>query len=74
VVSATYVFNTTALADSAQRIVQERNGRGDHRVRYWYYDNVGLDYGGCHFHPSRQDHEIIADRLDAFVATLPLRW
>jgi lysophospholipase L1-like esterase len=70
VVSATYMYNTTALADLTQRIVNERNASGDSRVRYWYYD--GLDYLGCHYHPSRSDHEIIADDLTAFLTTL--RW
>ncbi|GAA0897575.1 hypothetical protein GCM10009557_72380 [Virgisporangium ochraceum] len=32
VVSATYVYGTTALADAAQRVVAERNARGDDRV------------------------------------------
>jgi lysophospholipase L1-like esterase len=74
VVGATYVYGTTALADAAQRVVAERNARGDDRVRYWYYGNEGLDYGGCHWHPSGADHRVIADRLLEFVATLPLRW
>ena len=72
VVSATYVYNTTAPADLAQQIVKERNESGDSRVRYWYYD--GLDYPACQYHPSRHDHELIADQLTAFLATLPLRW
>jgi hypothetical protein len=67
VVSATYVYNTTLLADLTQRIVQERN---DPRVRYWYYD--GLDYLGCDYHPSLHDHQLIADSLTALLATL--RW
>jgi hypothetical protein len=33
-----------------------------------------LDYGGCHWHPSRNDHQLIADRLSDYLATLPLRW
>ncbi|GAA0961149.1 SGNH/GDSL hydrolase family protein [Virgisporangium aurantiacum] len=74
VVSATYVYNTTALADAAQQVVAERNARGDDRVRYWYYGNEGLDYGGCDWHPSRADHEVIANRLTEFVDTLQLRW
>jgi lysophospholipase L1-like esterase len=74
VVSATAVSGTTAFADTARQVVQESNDRGDSRVRYWYYDSAGLDYGGCHWHPSRHDHQIIADRLDAYLATLPLRW
>ncbi|WP_308785454.1 SGNH/GDSL hydrolase family protein [Phytohabitans rumicis] len=68
VVSATYVYNTTALADSAQQVVQER---GDDRIRYWYYSNEGLDYLGCHWHPSLHDHQAIADRLTTYLATLP---
>lgn len=74
VVSATYLYNTTVFADTAQQIVQERNARGDDRVRYWYYDSAGLDYGGCHRHPSLHDHQVIADRLNDFITTLPLRW
>jgi lysophospholipase L1-like esterase len=72
VVSATYMSNTTALADLTQQIVQERNSRGDNRIRYWYYD--GLDYLGCHFHPSLRDDQLIADQLTRFIATLHLRW
>jgi hypothetical protein len=66
------VYNTTAPADLAQRIVQERNDSGDKRVGYWYYD--GLDYLGCHFHPSLHDHQLIADQLATFLGTLPLHW
>ncbi|MBP2703956.1 hypothetical protein JOL79_09060 [Microbispora sp. RL4-1S] len=74
VVSATYMSNTTAFSDAARQIVQDRNRRGDDRVRYWYYDNSELDYGGCDWHPSAHDHQIISKRLDDFIATLPLRW
>jgi lysophospholipase L1-like esterase len=74
VVSATAVSGTTAFADTARQVVQERNDSGDSRVRYWYYDSAGLDYGGCHWHPSLRDHEVIADRLEAYLGTLPLRW
>ena len=74
VVSTTDVYNTTALADTAQQIVHERNSRGDSRIRYWHYGEAGLDYGGCHWHPSARDHEVIADELDDYVATLPLHW
>lgn len=72
VVSATYVYNTTAPADLAQRIVRERNDSGDNRVRYWYYD--GLDYLGCQYHPSLHDHQLISDQLMTFLGTLPIRW
>lgn len=72
VVSATYMYNTTVFSELAQQIVQQRNTAGDSRVRYWYYD--GLDYLGCHYHPSLHDHQLIADKLTAFLGTLPLRW
>lgn len=74
VVSATYVANTAAFAETALRIVQARNRRGDSRVRYWYYDGPGLDYLGCDWHPSFHDHRIISGLLDDYLATLPLRW
>ncbi|MFC7383771.1 SGNH/GDSL hydrolase family protein [Sphaerisporangium rhizosphaerae] len=74
VVSATYVYNTTALADAARQVVQDRNGQGDDRVVYWYYDNADLDYGGCDWHPSAHDHQIISQRLNDFIAALHLRW
>jgi hypothetical protein len=74
VVSATYLWNTTAFADAAQQVVADRNAQGDNRVRYWYYEDTGLDHLGCHWHPSAHDHELVADRLEAFIATLPLRW
>jgi lysophospholipase L1-like esterase len=74
VVSATHLHNTPTFARSAQRIVQERNRRGDNRVRYWYYDDPGLDRLGCDWHPSRNDHRIISGLLGTFLAGLPLRW
>ncbi|GIG88183.1 SGNH/GDSL hydrolase family protein [Plantactinospora endophytica] len=70
VVSATHVPGGEVFAETARQVVQERTDR----VHYWYYDSAGLDYGGCHWHPSLRDHEIIADRLTAFLGTLPLRW
>jgi len=74
VVSATAVSGTTVFAEAAQQVVRERNEAGDSGVRYWYYDSAGLDFGGCHWHPSLRDHEVIAGRLEAYLATLPLRW
>jgi lysophospholipase L1-like esterase len=74
VVSATYVYNTTALAEAAQQIVEERNSQGDARVHYWYYDSTGLDYNGCDWHPSAHDHELIAARLLDYLAALPRLW
>ncbi|NNH06788.1 cellulose-binding protein [Cellulomonas fimi] len=72
VVSATYVHTGTDLPDLAQRVVDERRADGDGRVVYWYYGNEGLDYGGCHWHPSVRDHEVIAGQLTAFLRDLPL--
>ncbi|GIF17098.1 SGNH/GDSL hydrolase family protein [Actinoplanes teichomyceticus] len=70
VVSATAVSGTTQLADLAQRVVGERADR----VHYWYYDSAGLDYAGCHWHPSAHDHEVIAARLRTYLDTLALSW
>lgn len=74
VVSATYMSNTTVYAEAAEQIVRERNSAGDRRVRYWYYGNEGLDYLGCHWHPSLHDHQLVADRLVDYIAALPLGW
>ena len=74
VVSATHVYGTTLLAETTEQIVRERNAQGDHRVRYWYYSDEGMEYTGCHWHPSLADHELISSRLDDFIDTLPLRW
>ncbi|MDR7327118.1 MULTISPECIES: SGNH/GDSL hydrolase family protein [Catenuloplanes] len=56
--------------EAAARVVAERTDR----VRLWHYPGTGLDYGGCHWHPSLADHALIATRLESFVDTLPLRW
>ncbi|MFD7659794.1 cellulose binding domain-containing protein [Actinosynnema sp. NPDC059797] len=74
VVSATQMSNTTAFLDATRQVVAERNGGGDDRVRHWYYDSTGLDYLGCHWHPSANDHRVISERLGAFIAGLPLNW
>jgi lysophospholipase L1-like esterase len=73
VVSATVSTNDVFL-NATRQIVSERNSRGDTRVRHWYYDSTGMDYLGCHWHPSARDHQLLADRLAAFIPTLPLRW
>ncbi|MDG4830202.1 hypothetical protein O7627_12930 [Solwaraspora sp. WMMD1047] len=74
VVSATDVAGTPALVDAARQIVAERADRGDRRIHYWYYPGSELDYGGCHWHPSSRDHELIADRLAGFLVGLPPHW
>ena len=65
---------TGTLADSARRIVRERNGRGDQRIAFWSWSGAGLDYSGCDGHPSRHDHEVIAERLVDRLGTLPISW
>ena len=72
VVSATYVQTGTDLADLAQRVVTEEQAGGDGRVRYWYYGNEGLDYSGCHWHPSVADDKVIAAQLTSYLKALPL--
>lgn len=74
VVAAPRLWNTTALADATARIVEERGRRGDGRVSHWYYDDPGLDFLGCDWHPSLHDHRIISGLLDTHLAELPLRW
>ncbi|MEV6347433.1 SGNH/GDSL hydrolase family protein [Actinoplanes sp. NPDC051851] len=70
VVSATYVYNSTQLTDLTRAIVASRTDR----VHWWYYDSEGLDYAGCHWHPSAHDHELIADRLTAYLTDLHPSW
>ncbi|WP_405690046.1 SGNH/GDSL hydrolase family protein [Streptomyces sp. NBC_01185] len=73
-VSSTPVSRTTAFADTARRIVEERSARGDRRIGHWHYDDPGLDRLGCDWHPSLQDHRIISALLDQKIAALPLNW
>ncbi|WP_428965494.1 SGNH/GDSL hydrolase family protein [Micromonospora fluostatini] len=74
VVMATALPNTTDFAEAAERVARERVARGDDRIRYWYHDNAGVDLLGCHWHLSLRDHQLTADRLGAYLDTLPLRW
>ncbi|QFZ21272.1 cellulose binding domain-containing protein [Saccharothrix syringae] len=74
VVSANAYTGTTTFPQAAQQVVQERNQRGDAKVRYWYYDDPGLDRLGCDWHFSLRDHRLIAGLLTDYVATLPLGW
>jgi len=63
------------LADSDSGYVrQQRNAAGDSQVRYWALDGSGLDYSGCDYHFSTHDDRLIADRLTAFLGSLPLGW
>ncbi len=65
---------TGPFAGHVEHVVRERTGAGDRRVRYWPLDTTGLDHNGCHWHYSARDHRLLADRLTAFVADLPIRW
>ncbi|WP_219910684.1 cellulose binding domain-containing protein [Saccharothrix carnea] len=69
VVSATNLFAATA-----EQVVKDRNARGDDRVRFWNYDNPGLDRLGCDWHFSGNDHRLIAGLLTDYIAALPLSW
>ncbi|MDX3661544.1 SGNH/GDSL hydrolase family protein [Streptomyces sp. ID05-26A] len=59
------------FADAARQVVQDR---GDSRVRLWNYDDPALDRLGCDWHFSARDHRLIADKLSAYLATIPVRW
>ncbi|WP_432457246.1 cellulose binding domain-containing protein [Cellulomonas iranensis] len=72
VVSATSVHTGTDLKDLAQRVVDERRAAGDDRVVSWYYGSEGLDYGGCDWHPSVRDHQVIAAQLTDLLEGLGL--
>ncbi|MEV0953885.1 SGNH/GDSL hydrolase family protein [Promicromonospora sp. NPDC050249] len=63
-----------SFANDVQRVVQERNGAGDSRVRYWFLDSNGLDFQGCHYHFSAADHQVVAGRFRTFVDGLGVRW
>ncbi|MEV6303464.1 polysaccharide deacetylase family protein [Actinoplanes sp. NPDC051861] len=71
-----YMWNTTALAESVEQVVSDRNAAGDKRVTSLYYDNnaLGLDLLGCDWHPSAHDHQALSGALTTFIDTLPLRW
>ncbi|GAA5785589.1 carbohydrate-binding protein [Chitiniphilus shinanonensis] len=68
IVSATALYQTTALADTAQAVVAEAQAQGDARVVYFYYD--GLDGMGCQWHPSVNDHRAISGKLINLIDSL----
>ncbi|MEO3755002.1 SGNH/GDSL hydrolase family protein [Streptomyces sp. B6B3] len=74
VVSATPAGSDSTFPDTVRRVAEDRNGQGDDRVSYWYYDDPALDRLGCDWHPSLHDHRIISGLLDDHLATLPLDW
>jgi lysophospholipase L1-like esterase len=78
---ARYGAGTTIVAVGAgsyaghvQQVVKARTDAGDNRVRYWFLDDSGLDFTGCHWHYSAHDDRLVADRLASFVAGLPISW
>jgi hypothetical protein len=74
VASATYVHTGTAMSDNVSQVVSEFNAAGDANVRYWYYPNTGFDNLGCDWHPSANDHKLIAANLLDYLGKLPLGW
>ncbi|MET9391054.1 SGNH/GDSL hydrolase family protein [Streptomyces sp. NPDC006624] len=63
-----------SFTGQVEQVVRERNGAGDRGVHHWPLDATGLDFTGCHWHYSARDHRLLADRLTAFLAGLPIRW
>ncbi|MCE0446530.1 hypothetical protein LT493_23415 [Streptomyces tricolor] len=50
---------TGQFAAHVQQVVKARNDAGDRGVRYWFLDDTGLDFQGCHWHllgPRRPTH------------------
>lgn len=74
VVSANAFSGNPAFPQAARQVVQERNQRGDRRVRYWYYDAPDLDRLGCDWHYSLHDDRIVAGLLTDYAAGLHLDW
>ncbi|BCM70508.1 hypothetical protein EASAB2608_05842 [Streptomyces sp. EAS-AB2608] len=65
---------TGQFAAHVQQVVKARNDAGDRGVRYWFLDDTGLDFQGCHWHYSAHDDRLIADRLTSFISGLRLNW
>ncbi|WP_281252563.1 cellulose binding domain-containing protein [Lentzea kentuckyensis] len=63
-----------AFADAVRQVVQDRNGQGDSRVRYWNYADPALDRLGCDWHFSAHDHRLISGMLGNVIAGLNLGW
>ncbi|MDX3660018.1 SGNH/GDSL hydrolase family protein [Streptomyces sp. ID05-26A] len=63
-----------AFADAVRQVAQERNNRGDSRVRYWNYADSALDRLGCDWHFSQRDHRLISGALNNYISTLGLAW
>ncbi|MFN8075809.1 MAG: GDSL-type esterase/lipase family protein [Kineosporiaceae bacterium] len=74
VASATAVYPGNEMGPNVQQVVTELNAAGDPNVKYWYYSDEGMDKLGCDWHPSAKDHQLIAQRLQDFLATLKLGW
>ncbi|MDT7785286.1 MAG: hypothetical protein QOF58_3705 [Pseudonocardiales bacterium] len=62
------------FADAVRQIAQERNNRGDSRIRYWNYADPALDRLGCDWHFSQRDHRLISAKLNDYIAGLGLGW
>ncbi|GIE33768.1 hypothetical protein Ait01nite_068130 [Actinoplanes italicus] len=67
------LWNTTAMADSIEQVVAGRNAAGDTRVRSLHYSSQ-LDQLGCDWHPSLDDHTLLAAELTTAIEALPLHW
>ena len=65
---------TGTFADAVRQVAQERNNRGDSRVRYWNYADPALDRLGCDWHFSQRDHGLISGLLNNYVSKLGLAW
>ncbi|WP_261991459.1 SGNH/GDSL hydrolase family protein [Streptomyces sp. OR43] len=61
-------------AEQVRQVVEARNDAGDSGVRSWYLEQSGLDFLGCDGHTSARDDRLIADRLAAFLGSLPTGW
>ncbi|WP_162143289.1 carbohydrate-binding protein [Chitinilyticum aquatile] len=72
VLSATALWQADDFIPSVQEIVSERKAAGDQRVVYFGFG--GLDFMGCQWHPSVQDHQSIAAQLQTVLDGSGLSW
>jgi hypothetical protein len=60
-----------AFPKAVQEVADEETAAG-HRVHHWTI--AGLDWMGCHGHPSPRDHRVISEQLAAWMEAHPAVW
>jgi len=60
------------LRDNVRQVAATLQADGETRLDTLFFD--GLDYGGCHFHPSLADHQKIKTLLTGYITAHPDLW